>query len=569
MCILYKVSCAILKHIFNSLIIVEHTSIFFIKMGIPSYYKRVSDSVPGLTRKSHPGTIHWLWMDFNCLIYHTLHSPHMAEYSPENQVQWEYNFIDAIIQNCLGIVKEVQPQTGVYIAIDGVVPMAKMRQQRLRRFKSAWERDRVSSSVWDTNAITPGTAFMDKLKSRLELMMRKQKKSMKWILSASDEPGEGEHKIMAQWRRGCYNGNFAIYGLDADLIVLSLLTRELVCEAESALIEDIWLFREDVQDGSIVRDDDGNDTFVWFSIDRLRIYLLDMIYLQDKENKKRDFLYSYVCAMCTLGNDFLPTSASFKIREDGHDILLELMAKHDLMIIKNKEICMTEFMKLVQLLANSEEERILMSIRKKMSAAKRFADSNDSSITSAEECVGDPNWPLMNVAEKCLLENDSSYKPGLRSDWKEIYLKQMFPNSSRSVSILEYCTEYLKGVHWVWNYYCGKMEYVSYDWYYPWSVAPLWSWLIDMHKHCPTKYDDSDKIMNADEISPSEQLSIVLPLQSWHLIRSSEHRMLPVKAPWLFPTKFGFSSFGKRWFWECEAEIPIPSIHQIKSIIAR
>jgi hypothetical protein len=37
---------------------------------------------------------------------------------------------------------------------------------------------------------------------------------------------------------------------------------------------------------------------------------------------------------------------------------------------------------------------------------------------------------------------------------------------------------------------------------------------------------------------------------------------------WLFPTEFGFESVGKRWFWECEADIPIPSILEVKKILA-
>ena len=81
-------------------------------MGIPSYYKKLIDTVPGLVTKGHD--IDWLFMDFNCLIYHCL---------TENID--ETIFIDCIITYCLKVIKEVNPK-GVFIAIDGVVPMAKM-----------------------------------------------------------------------------------------------------------------------------------------------------------------------------------------------------------------------------------------------------------------------------------------------------------------------------------------------------------------------------------------------------------------------------------------------------------
>ena len=56
------------------------------------------------------------------------------------------------------MIKVSKPTELVYIAIDGPCPKPKMVQQRLRRYKSAKEK-----KVWDTNAITPGTKFMENL----------------------------------------------------------------------------------------------------------------------------------------------------------------------------------------------------------------------------------------------------------------------------------------------------------------------------------------------------------------------------------------------------------------------
>jgi len=55
------------------------------------------------------------------------------------------------------------------------------------------------------------------------------------VLSGSDEPGEGEYKIFEHIRT-CKNNqeNHIIYGLDADLIMLSLLQ----------LPKQIYLYRE-------------------------------------------------------------------------------------------------------------------------------------------------------------------------------------------------------------------------------------------------------------------------------------------------------------------------------------
>jgi hypothetical protein len=65
-----------------------------------------------------------------------------------------------------------------------------------------------------------------------------------------------------------------------------------------------------------------------------------------------------------------------------------------------------------------------------------------------------------------------------------------------------------------------------------------------------------------------EQLALVLPLSSWSLVPAGPERRLPYVAPHLFPESFGFDSIGRRYFWECESMIPLPSIQTVKEIIA-
>jgi len=433
------------------------------------------------------------------------------------------------------VVAQVKPTKGVYIAVDGVVPMAKMRQQRLRRFKSSWlsehglaEGQEAGQERWDTNAITPGTAFMSSLRKMLEGLCRGRKG---WVVSSSDEPGEGEHKVMAGLR-GAGPGRHAVYGLDADLIVLSLLVQDSIC-----LDMSIHLFREEIEAGSMVRDAFGEEEFQWFSIDGLRDVLAEQIVIRD-----------YCCAMSFLGNDFLPSSLGLKMRDDGHEVLMDLLgdfkAKGIRLVGSEDQIVGTGLQELLRRLALSEEKRIETFVKRKNSQGRAFVGAGLK--------LGDLNWALAQAAEACLLAG-----PVLIKDWQHVYRSRFLDEAE----VRDTCRIYLQGLHWIWDYYRGKE--ICYNWFYPWDLPPLWSELVAWKGS-----SEVPVVVKGSDILPVEQLCLVLPLSSWDLIPSAKHRGLVSKAPYLFPKSFSFGSVGKRWFWECEPQIPIPSIYQVKALLA-
>jgi 5'-3' exonuclease len=130
------------------------------------------------------------------------------------------------------------------------------------------------------------------------------------------------------------------------------------------------------------------------------------------------------------------------------------------------------------------------------------------------------------------------------------------------------CKEYLYGMQWIWAYYTGCTSDVCFNWFYPFNLPPLWSWLRD-HLNAQQKLPafPESVLIRASDILPVEQLALVLPLESWSLIPNGPEKKLPQIAPQFFPSKFSFESVGKRYFWECESMIPLPSILEVKEII--
>lgn len=261
-----------------------------------------------------------------------------------------------------------------------------MNQQRSRRFRSAQEAAQkdedkeeflkmlksqnngvvheeatsmAQKKTWDSNAITPGTPFMDILAASLRYWCAYKANTdpawekVKVIISDATVPGEGEHKIMEFIRSQRSspehdpNTRHVIYGLDADLIMLGLATHE---PHFRVLREDVF-FQESKartchicgQKGHIAEACKGeakqkegdfgekdkaltDKPFIWLHVSILREYLEVELHVPqapfrfDLERSLDDWVF-----MCFfVGNDFLPHLPSLDIRENGIDTLIAI-----------------------------------------------------------------------------------------------------------------------------------------------------------------------------------------------------------------------------------------------------
>ncbi|KAH7815201.1 putative 5'-3' exoribonuclease 4 [Monocercomonoides exilis] len=129
----------------------------------------------------------------------------------------------------------------------GVAPMTKVRPQRRGWYLSAFEAVMVEETHSEIekgkhdlykDCVMPGTNLMRKLKkwvkyyAQMRMSTDKAWEGLKVIISGSDVPGEGEHKIISfirnKRREKGYDPSTShcIFGRDADLIMLALLTHE-------------------------------------------------------------------------------------------------------------------------------------------------------------------------------------------------------------------------------------------------------------------------------------------------------------------------------------------------------
>ena len=271
-----------------------------------------------------------------------LTSSHRDE-DPSFQLSEEDIFL-SIFSYIEHLFSTIKPRKFFFLAVDGVAPRAKMNQQRSRRFRTAQEaRDQREKAIrrgeelpkedpFDSNCITPGTAFMARLSKQLEYFVAKKVsedsnwRSVRVVLSGHDVPGEGEHKIMEYIRTARsqpgYNGNtrHCLYGLDADLIMLSLVSHD----------PHFALLREHVAFGPRRSrpTTQGGQKFYLLHISLLREYLeLEFTSLREVLPFKYDLeniIDDYILLHIFVGNDFLPHLPGLHINEGALELLFQI-----------------------------------------------------------------------------------------------------------------------------------------------------------------------------------------------------------------------------------------------------
>ena len=177
-------------------------------MGVPGFFawvlKNYKKNNIVINSIDVDGGIDVLYLDANCLFhpqcFKTLE--HFADWTNESII--EKKMMKRIIAYIDFLHDYVGPKE-LYISVDGVAPMAKMNQQRKRRYRSGDDTElrnqlkikhgRPIGKPWSNTLITPGTEFMERLHQFILKYMR-TKKGVKITYSSYHTAGEGEHKIL-------------------------------------------------------------------------------------------------------------------------------------------------------------------------------------------------------------------------------------------------------------------------------------------------------------------------------------------------------------------------------------
>ena len=282
-------------------------------MGIAYYFANLIRNHKNIVKNLESiSNIHNLYLDSNSIIYDSLDFTLF-----QNKSQFENLIINKVILKIELIIKTINPSKNIILAFDGVPPIAKLNQQKNRRYKSSYQANLFNKNTpWDPTAITPGTTFMDKLNHIIYNHFNNKYTSNNIILSLTDIPGEGEHKLFEYIRNNNHiNDNTIIYGMDSDLIMLSLNHKKYT--------NSIYLYREtphfinsldstlNPQHKYLIDINKLADQIYYLLTDKTFIIENDSIELY--YNKISDYIF--ICFL--LGNDFNEHFPAINLRHNG------------------------------------------------------------------------------------------------------------------------------------------------------------------------------------------------------------------------------------------------------------
>tara|TARA_B100001248_G_scaffold55090_1_gene36498 strand:- start:9736 stop:11670 length:1935 start_codon:yes stop_codon:yes gene_type:complete len=540
--------------------------------------------------------IDWFLIDTNCLI-HPVCFKVLAETDEDiSNSRLEDKMMIAVIDYIEWLIDFVSPTKGVYLAIDGVAPAAKMKQQRYRRFTSVYMKNlemnirkkhgKEQKRFWNNSAVTPGTEFMERLHHKLMNWLKNKERGIKIIYSSCKTPSEGEHKLL-QFIRDNKKDNkiykYVVYGLDADLIFLSLASNN----------PNVYLLREAQE---LDKKNCANE-LNYVSIDFMKQFIFDIVksiishknidlrisdgddeeeedegsksehneinLTDDKiDNVIKDFIF--ICYL--LGNDFVPHLESINIYDGGIDFLLEQYSEllisngFSSFIVKQTgheiithTINQRMFTELISLIASEESENL-----KNAYVSKRRKHRCPSSDPFEQEMFKIENLDF-KIEDPIMLGSDESEL------WKKRYYlhyyKKLVDSDEETYNnhVSSMVEEYIKGLKWITRYYFDGCP--SWNWFYRFDYPPF---LEDIRDFLITKKDFSIKNLKfkiSRPLRPFNQLLLVLPPQSSFLVPKMLRPLMndpesKLVKKGVYPTRFEIDYINKHKQWMGIPQLP-------------
>ena len=461
-------------------------------MGVPYLYlnlykkfKKTKDLVVRNTDLPHSRGDRKLYFDFNSLIHPCAN---IVCESTENSETIEQDIINFVIAFTKNIIKSLTVDfSDVLIFADGLAPFGKILQQKERRFRSVFLKLQNSeTSLFDNTQISPGTNFM----KRLEKNLRNDTSLRDCHIDFSK--GEAEHKILKHIKDNDIQSEIFIYGLDADLIILSLLTDYNI---------------------SLIRQKRIMPTF---NVSDMEFEVLDVkilkraIIAEYKIKNPELFFDNLVFITFLLGNDFIK-HVPFLVMDDLSNILY-ICANINEFIYHDERLNLQMFTRVL----NEIDKLIRLSTHKRTKTINAVEYTNNNWLKHS--C---PEWVWVYKTDYV------NYPNKFYKDKYYLYY------GIKPCKITDLCQKFLSNMVWNFVYYKLNSEPQEYT-FHELECAPLLRDFINNLPNCHVEKQPYKSFINTEQA----QLKFILP--SKEIIESPKYPNVILdgyNCEWLWETR--------------------------------
>jgi hypothetical protein len=425
-------------------------------------------------------------VDFNAVIHVCARAVLDGPDEYETQAAVEEAIAAASVCRMDELIERMSPRIAAVVAVDGTPPRAKMHQQRMRRYMTAWSSSAANDtpSGWDTNAITPGTAFMVAMAAALHRYAALPSSSgVRVIVSDAGEAGEGEQKIFKRIRETWAVGeelDVIVHGLDADLLLMGLLLPSCPGGGPGGAGEGGRGCGGKLRIARDPMPDDVDGGFHMVDVSHLARLVARDVGPDDEDASAR--LRDFVALCMLLGNDFVPGLPGLLIRDGGVGALLAAY-RQAFFLQKHKGarsgwlaaagpdamggIDPPALAAVLRALAVAEDRAVAYADRRYYESCMRVASGkkhhpNASAAATAAVDPGRPteDYPLRNPMPRLI-------RPGEGSGWRMRYYHYLFGSAEDVPGI---ALRYVGGLAWALAYMGQRC--MSTGWHYPHAYAP-------------------------------------------------------------------------------------------------
>jgi 5'-3' exonuclease len=529
-------------------------------MGIPKFFGTLVKRYPNIIQKNIL-EVDILYIDFNAIIHQE--SNKLKEELKEtlkiiSTEEFEQQLINNTIEYTKYLQKLIKPKELTYIGFDGTnIPRGKIENQKRRRYMSQYlkeEKLRLMEEInaieiewykneWDSNNISVGTLFMIEMAKQL-----KEKIKDKIIISDTEEPKEGEHKIfehlMCSSHLMCSAHLASLGSPDGSLISINRL--------ESDPSDKLSEIRKTI----VINGMDADLILLALNnadITNNRIYLMrsedEYIDIDILKNNIKD-ISTFIFLMSIVGNDFLPHLTYMSLSDNRTlDKIFELSNKYRV-ILKDRKIDWKEYIKVMEELGTNEDKQMEHMVNRYNN--RKEQEKNIKNMDDIDR------YMKRQVNTKVELFNGID-------NWRTTYYDKLFEQEGENTIEIKnrVCKNYIDGLIFYVNYYF-KTKQIDNGYYYKYKYSPS---IQDIQMYI--EINEIKEIENKlkDEYTISQLLFYIMPYSSKEIVIKQNKEMKRLyemdKLGVYVPKKYGINKIMRDYIYNCEPEIPKLNIERI------